>query len=98
MLSARDCEDSHRVNAKIPSVNNTHKLVDATIGAAVRDLRHSRGLSQSALAQRAGVDRKTINRIENGRHSTSVAILAAIAEVLNEKPSTIVAVLDPSVD
>ena len=67
---------------------------DTELGRAIRELRMKRGLSQSTLAERVGVDRKTINRIENGHHSTSVSTFAAIAESLGEKPSTLLAMID----
>lgn len=68
--------------------------IDSEIGRAVRELRQRRGFSQGDLASRAGVDRKTINRIEGGRHSTSIATLAAIALSLDEKPSALIASID----
>lgn len=64
------------------------------LGKVIRALRQKRGLSQGGLAERVGVDRKTINRIENGHHSTSVSTLTAIANGLGEKPSAILAELD----
>ncbi len=67
---------------------------DIELGKVIRALRQKRGLSQGGLAERVGVDRKTINRIENGHHSTSVSTLTAIANGLGEKPSAILAELD----
>lgn len=67
---------------------------ETELGKAIRELRVKRGLSQSTLAARVGVDRKTINRIENGHHSTSVSTFAAIAESLGEKPSALLAMID----
>lgn len=64
------------------------------LGQAIRSLRQQRGLSQGDLAGRVGVDRKTINRIENGHHSTSVSTLTAIARSLDERPSVLMAPLD----
>ena len=37
-----------------------------TVAARLVTLREERGFSQARLAELAGVDRKTINRIENG--------------------------------
>lgn len=68
--------------------------LDTELGRPVRALRQRRGLSQADLAERVGVDRKTINRIENGRHSTSVTTLASIAHSLGEKPSELVSSID----
>lgn len=67
---------------------------DVLLGQAIRSLRQQRGLSQGDLAGRVGVDRKTINRIENGHHSTSVSTLTAIAQSLDERPSALMASLE----
>lgn len=75
-------------------MRNATREADSELGKVIRELRQRRGLSQGGLADRVGVDRKTINRIENGHHSTSVATLTAIAEGLGEKPSAILAKID----
>lgn len=75
-------------------VSVRHPSPDTELGRAIRELRIKRGLSQGTLAERVGVDRKTINRIENGHHSTSVSTFAAIAESLGEKPSSLLALID----
>jgi len=54
------------------------------MGEAVRAARLARGLSQAELAERVGVDRKTINRIETGAHSTLVVTLHAIGVALGD--------------
>jgi DNA-binding XRE family transcriptional regulator len=61
--------------------------VETQVGLAVRAFRQRRGLSQSQLAASVGVDRKTINRIENGRHGTKIATLASIAASLGAELS-----------
>jgi putative transcriptional regulator len=45
-------------------------------------LRAERGFSQARLAELAGVDRKTINRIENGHFSPSLDTLTRLSVVL----------------
>lgn len=52
-------------------------------GAKVREFRKARGLTQHQLAQSAGIDRKTINRIENSRYSPTLTNVFAIADALN---------------
>ncbi|WP_051966515.1 helix-turn-helix domain-containing protein [Kitasatospora mediocidica] len=49
------------------------------VGERIRTLRHQRGLSQLQLAERIGVDVKTISRAENGHYPISVDQLARIA-------------------
>lgn len=42
-------------------------------------------LSQEGLANLAGIDRKTVNRIENGHFSPSIDTMTRIAVVLGKK-------------
>jgi putative transcriptional regulator len=48
-------------------------------GNVVRDLRTGRGLSQGQLAEAMGVSRQTINSIEVGRYTPSLALAVALA-------------------
>lgn len=52
------------------------------LGIAVATARQQRGLSVDSLANAAGLDRKTIMRLERGEHSSSVTVLHAISHVL----------------
>jgi DNA-binding XRE family transcriptional regulator len=49
----------------------------------LRVYRDLRGLTQSALAERAGVNRVTVAEIETGRKHGSVATLRSLAKALN---------------
>lgn len=60
------------------------------IAARIKSLRLDAELSQSALAEAAGIDRKTINRIENGHFSPSMDTFFRICHVLSVRPSEIV--------
>ena len=53
-----------------------------TVADRLMELREERGLSQARLAELAGVDRKTINRIENGHFSPSLDTLTRLSVVL----------------
>ncbi len=53
-----------------------------TVADRLMALRAERGLSQARLAELAGVDRKTINRIENGHFSPSLDTLTRLSVVL----------------
>jgi putative transcriptional regulator len=48
-------------------------------GNIVRDLRTGRELSQAQLADAMGVSRQTINSIEVGRYTPSLALAVALA-------------------
>lgn len=49
----------------------------------VRQFREQKKLSQAELARRLGVDRSTINKIENGKTKPSLSLLERIAVELN---------------
>jgi putative transcriptional regulator len=51
----------------------------AVVRNSVRELRAGRGLSQAQLAQAMGVSRQTINSIEVGRYTPSLALAVALA-------------------
>jgi transcriptional regulator with XRE-family HTH domain len=51
--------------------------------AAIRELRQ---WTQEQLAEASGFDRKTINRIENGRHSPSLDRVFVLADALGVEP------------
>ena len=53
-----------------------------TIGDNVRTERTRRKLTQDRLGELAGLDRKTISRIENGAHATLLDHLLLIADAL----------------
>ena len=53
------------------------------IGDAIRAARARRQLSQETLSELVGLDRKTINRIEQGTHPTNLDRLLLIADALD---------------
>lgn len=56
--------------------------VQEKVGRRVKELRGEAGLSQEALALKAGLDRTYINSVENGRRNISINSLARIAFAL----------------
>jgi putative transcriptional regulator len=53
------------------------------------ELRTAADLSQARLAEIAGVDRKTINRIENGHFSPALDTIVRLSVALGVSPSTL---------
>jgi transcriptional regulator with XRE-family HTH domain len=51
-------------------------------GRRVRETRHRKGLSQNALAARAGMDRTYLSDIERGRKNLSLVKIVRIARAL----------------
>lgn len=58
----------------------------AAFGERVRDLRRQAGLTQQALADRAGLDRVAINRIEHGTREIGVGRVPLLAVALGVAP------------
>jgi transcriptional regulator with XRE-family HTH domain len=54
-------------------------------GSWLRELRARHGLSQEALAYRAGTTQQAISRIEHGHVSPTVEMLARLAAVVGEE-------------
>ena len=58
----------------------------AQFGRQVAALRQRLEWTQEKLAEACGLDRKTINRIENGRHSPSLDRVLVLAYALGSDP------------
>jgi putative transcriptional regulator len=56
-------------------------------GEVVRVRRRALGLSQEKLAERAGCDRQTINRVENAAFSPSLPRIFRLADALGVTPA-----------
>jgi DNA-binding XRE family transcriptional regulator len=59
------------------------------IGRRVRQLRVAAGLSQTALANRAGMDRTHLSRLERGRLTPTLATLTRLAKTLQVTPRSL---------
>lgn len=79
-----------------------YKITEATLKRDVKDmrkvladrlfeLRSQAELSQARLAEIAGVDRKTINRIENGHFSPALDTIVRLSVALGITPSSLLA-------
>ncbi|MFB7399802.1 helix-turn-helix domain-containing protein [Streptomyces rubiginosohelvolus] len=53
------------------------------IGRRLRELREDRGLTQIQLAERAGMDHKTVHRIEYATSDPSLSMLLRLAAALD---------------
>lgn len=62
----------------------------AQVAARLKQLRIDAELTQETLAKAAGIDRKTINRIENGHFSPHLDTFFRICYALNVRPVDIV--------
>lgn len=66
-------------------VNNKREV----LAERLLELRINADLSQARLAEIAGVDRKTINRIENGHFSPALDTIVRLSVALGTTPSTL---------
>ncbi len=64
-------------------------LQQEIVANQLRKLRTDAELSQDNLAQLAGIDRKTINRIENGHFSPTLDTITRLCIVLKITPGTL---------
>ncbi len=74
----------------IPSV----QVRRLAFGKAVRTRRKALGLSQERLAERAGCDRQSINRVENAAYSPSLDRVFRLADALGVSLSDLFTDLD----
>ncbi len=65
-----------------PSPNASVQRRRLAFGSVVRAKRKSLGLSQEKLAERAGCDRQSINRVENAAYSPSLDRVFKLADAL----------------
>jgi putative transcriptional regulator len=65
------------------------KSKTSVISKRLKVYRVEAGLSQQALSDYAGVDRKTVNRIENGHFSPNIETLLRLATALDVEPAEI---------
>ena len=79
-------EDCRRVERRKRIVDERIKA----LGAAIREARMKRGLSQTELAAMIGTDQAAISRIENGGCGVGIASYIKIADALGVKLGTLV--------
>jgi len=56
------------------------------MGMTLRKLRQAKKLSQATLAERAGLSREYVNKIEAGRYDPPLSTINALAKALGVKP------------
>lgn len=59
------------------------------VSARLKRMRLENEMTQGQLAEKAGLERKTINRIENGHFSPNLSSLIRICGALKVKPAEI---------
>ena len=59
------------------------------VGENIRSARKSKGISQEALADMAGIDRSHMGYIERGKKNIRVSTLIKVAEALELSPGSL---------
>jgi transcriptional regulator with XRE-family HTH domain len=59
------------------------------LGRKLKQVREAKGLTQTALAKKAGVSRAYVFRIEAGGADPTVGILRKLAKALRVRPATL---------
>jgi transcriptional regulator with XRE-family HTH domain len=67
-----------------------NRSVAMAFGRVLRELRLRKKLSQEALALRAGLDRTYPSLLERGQRQPTLAVVLAVAEVLEVSPTLLV--------
>src|SRR3546814_9398327 len=80
-----------------PSGTTTFDAVPAeAFGAVIRAARTARGISQEALALRAGVERSHLGKIERGEHQPNLGLVLKIAVTLDCSAAELLAATERS--
>jgi transcriptional regulator with XRE-family HTH domain len=66
-------------------------------GLVLRDGRVAKGLSQTALAAKSGVDRSYLGHIEAGAHSPTLTVIFRLAKVLRASPAEMIEALETAI-
>ena len=59
-------------------------LARDSIAKQLRDTRHSQGLTQEVLAERAGTKKSNISRMESGKYNPSLDFLVKVASSMGK--------------
>lgn len=61
----------------------------AALGEAIKEARKQAGLSQEALALKAGIDRALASALERGTRNVTLSNLLKVCRALDERPSAL---------
>jgi HTH-type transcriptional regulator, competence development regulator len=59
------------------------------MGKTLRRIRKEKGMSQTALAGKAGLSREYVNKIEAGRYDPPLSTINALAKALRVRPAAL---------
>jgi transcriptional regulator with XRE-family HTH domain len=79
---------SAQFQARIPLVNQPVEALKA-LGAALRELRESQGMSLKSVAANSALEPDRLEALEDGRAEASLLELARLAEALNSSAASL---------
>lgn len=78
--------ERHRIDAKGKEARQKHDTRVQHIASLLRDAREAAGLSLTELAERTGITRQAISRIESGENrNPTLSTIVRLAEALNKE-------------
>ncbi|MBV0920505.1 helix-turn-helix domain-containing protein [Mycobacteroides chelonae] len=90
----QECRDTDQRTFVSAGEDFDEAAVQGRIGANIRLRREKVGLSQGALAERAGIHRTFLNQLENGHRGCTVTVLARLARELDTSASVLALDID----
>jgi predicted transcriptional regulator len=78
---------NHKQTLPVPDTQGNYPAVDALRTVLARKIirrRRAAGLTQTELVKRAGVRPETLNRLEQGKHTPTIATINKIDSVLKK--------------
>lgn len=88
-----ECVGHSDVHQHTQSVHNSHLNYKKLVGERVKALRVANGLTQEVLAERCGIFRTYLSRIESGSANPTLVVLVALAGALEVPPSELFVML-----
>jgi transcriptional regulator with XRE-family HTH domain len=73
------------------------KNLNASLGAAIKNLRTAAGISQEELADRASIHRTYVSQLERGLKSPTIQMIFQLANALKTTPSEILRTVEKDV-
>lgn len=77
-----------RGRRKVVRVADKNQLPAYAMGQRLRELRLKRGMRQDDVAERCGIARPNIARIEQGKHMPSIKTIRRLSDVFDISPAT----------
>jgi DNA-binding XRE family transcriptional regulator len=86
-LRANECVGDMSDRQHTPVVDQEHVSYKKIVGRQIKALRLSRGMTQDVLAERCGIFRTYLSRIESGSANPTLVVIEALAGALEVNPS-----------